>query len=91
MADDAGPRAADGAKRPTADGAKRLTAPRPGAAVADDAGPRVTESRITVRGRVPGIDEAGFQEAVQAADLGCPVSNALRGNVDLSVDASLEA
>jgi lipoyl-dependent peroxiredoxin len=56
-----------------------------------DGGPKVTESRITVRGRVPGIDEAGFQEAVRTAEHGCPVSNALRGNVDLSVDASLES
>jgi lipoyl-dependent peroxiredoxin len=56
-----------------------------------DGGPKVTESRITVRGRVPGIDEAGFQEAVRTAEQGCPVSNALRGNVDLSVDASLES
>ena len=55
-----------------------------------DGGPKVTESRITVRGRVPGIDEAGFQEAVRTAEQGCPVSNALRGNVEMSVDASLE-
>ena len=52
---------------------------------------KVTESRITVRGRVPGIDEPGFQEAVRTAEQGCPVSNALRGNVDLSVQASLES
>ena len=54
-----------------------------------DGGPKVTESRITVHGRVPGIDEAGFQEAVRTAEQGCPVSNALRGNVEMSVDASL--
>jgi len=54
-----------------------------------DGAPKVTESRITVHGRVPGIDEAGFQEAVRTAEQGCPVSNALRGNVEMSVDASL--
>jgi osmotically inducible protein OsmC len=52
--------------------------------------PKVTESRITVRGRVPGIDGAAFQDAVRAAEQGCPVSNALRGNVEMTVDATLE-
>jgi lipoyl-dependent peroxiredoxin len=54
-----------------------------------DGAPKVTQSRITVRGRVPGLDEAAFQDAVQTAERGCPVSNALRGNVELSVDATL--
>jgi osmotically inducible protein OsmC len=52
---------------------------------------KVTESRLTVRGRVPGLDEAGFQEAVRAAEQGCPVSNALRGNLEMPVDATLES
>jgi osmotically inducible protein OsmC len=52
---------------------------------------KVTESRITVRGRVPGLDEAGFQEAVRAAEQGCPVSNALRGNLEMPVEATLES
>jgi osmotically inducible protein OsmC len=51
---------------------------------------KVTESRITIRGRVPGIDDAAFQDAVRAAEQGCPVSNALRGNVEMSVEATLE-
>ena len=52
---------------------------------------KVTESRLTVRGRVPGLDEAGFQGAVRAAEQGCPVSNALRGNLEIPVDATLES
>jgi osmotically inducible protein OsmC len=52
---------------------------------------KVTESRITVRGRVPGMDDAAFQEAVRTAEQGCPVSNALRGNLEMPVDASLES
>ena len=52
---------------------------------------KVTESRLTVRGRVPGMDEAAFQEAVRAAEQGCPVSNALRGNLEMPVDATLES
>jgi len=52
---------------------------------------KVTESRITVRGRVPGIDDSAFQEAVRSAEQGCPVSNALRGNLEMPVDATLES
>src|SRR5688500_12711134 len=52
---------------------------------------KVTESRLTVRGRVPGMDDAAFQEAVRAAEQGCPVSNALRGNLEMPVDATLES
>jgi osmotically inducible protein OsmC len=55
-----------------------------------EAGWRVTHSRITVRGRVPGCDEAAFRQAAEAARDGCPISQALKGNVELSVDASLE-
>jgi lipoyl-dependent peroxiredoxin len=54
-----------------------------------DGAPKVTTSHITVRGRVPGMDESAFQDAVRTAEQGCPVSNALRGNLDLSVEATL--
>jgi osmotically inducible protein OsmC len=50
----------------------------------------VTKSALTVRGRVPGIDEATFAAAAEAAKDGCPVSRAIKGNVELSVDATLE-
>lgn len=49
----------------------------------------VIESRLTVRGRVPGIDEARFREVAAGAKDGCPISRALVGNVKLSVDAAL--
>jgi osmotically inducible protein OsmC len=39
---------------------------------------------------VPGLDAEGFQSAVEQGDEGCPVSNALRGNVDVRVSASLD-
>ena len=55
-----------------------------------DGGPKVTESRLTVRGRVPGIDQAEFERLAQAAGQGCPVSGALKGNLDISVDARLD-
>ena len=38
---------------------------------------------------VPGADEAAFREALDAAKGSCPVSNALRGNVEISVDGRL--
>jgi len=55
-----------------------------------DAGWRVISSELTVRGDVPGIDAAKFGELAEAAKDGCPISNALKGNVQLSVNASLE-
>jgi osmotically inducible protein OsmC len=52
---------------------------------------KVTSSALDVRGRVPGLDAAGFQKAAEAAKDGCPISGALKGNVDLSVTARLES
>lgn len=50
----------------------------------------VTASQLDVVGVVPGIDEAAFEAAAQAAKDGCPISRALAGNVELSVSAALE-
>jgi lipoyl-dependent peroxiredoxin len=55
------------------------------------AGWKVASSALAVRGRVPGIDDAKFLELADDAKENCPVSVALKGNVDLSVDATLEA
>jgi osmotically inducible protein OsmC len=50
-----------------------------------DGAPRITTVALTVRARVPALDDAGLERNVtQAADL-CPVSNALRGNVEIAV------
>lgn len=54
-----------------------------------DAGWRVTSSALTVRGDVPGIDAETFSKLAEEAKDGCPISNALVGNVALSVQASL--
>jgi peroxiredoxin, OsmC subfamily len=56
-----------------------------------DAGWTVVSSALTVRGRVPGIDAEGFRAAADAAKDDCPISRALKGNVALSVEATLEA
>ncbi len=50
----------------------------------------VTRSELDVVGVVPGLDEAGFDEAAQSAKDGCPISKALAGNVELSVSSTLE-
>ncbi len=54
------------------------------------AGWRVASSHLTVRGRVPGIDADTFRAEAEAARDGCPISQALAGNVALSVEATLE-
>ena len=54
-------------------------------------GEGVKSSAITVRGRVPGIDQETFMKAAVSAGQNCPISGALEGNVDISVDATLES
>ena len=56
-----------------------------------EAGWTVLGSKITARGWVPGIDEETFQRCATNAKDGCPISRALTGNVELSVEASLES
>jgi osmotically inducible protein OsmC len=52
-------------------------------------GTGITSSALEVEGNVPGLDEPGFREAAEQAKDGCPVSGALKGNVELSVNARL--
>ena len=54
-------------------------------------GTGITASHLTVVGRVPGLDEAAFEAAAQQAKDGCPVSGALAGNVELTLDARLQS
>jgi lipoyl-dependent peroxiredoxin len=49
---------------------------------------RLTGIKLTVRGKVTGLDDAQFGKAAQDAKVGCPVSKALTG-VDISLDAQL--
>lgn len=53
-----------------------------------EAGWSVTESRLEVVARVPGIDRATFEQAAQAAKEGCPISRLLNARVTL--EATLE-
>jgi osmotically inducible protein OsmC len=54
-----------------------------------EGGFRITSMQLTVRGQVEGIDEDTFQAAAEEAKAGCPVSNALAGNVEITLDAAL--
>lgn len=54
-------------------------------------GTGITRAALTVRGRVPGLDADAFREAAEGAKESCPVSGALKGNVELTLDAELES
>ena len=51
---------------------------------------KITRMRLEVRGKVAGLDQAGFARAAEEAKSGCPVSTALQGNVEMELDARLE-
>src|SRR5881296_2330084 len=52
--------------------------------------PTITKMELKVRGKVPGLDQAGFQKAADEAKSGCPVSRALKGIPQMTLDAKLE-
>jgi osmotically inducible protein OsmC len=54
-----------------------------------DGAPTITRVALTVRGSASGIDAEGFARAAAAAKEGCPVSRALKGNVEITLDAAL--
>jgi osmotically inducible protein OsmC len=49
----------------------------------------ITTIALRIRGQVDGIDDDGFREAAEGAKANCPVSQALSGNVEVTLDASL--
>ena len=53
-------------------------------------GSGVTKSVLDVEGVVPGLDEAEFRDAAEGAKENCPISGALKGNVELSVTGRLK-
>jgi osmotically inducible protein OsmC len=52
-------------------------------------GLRIWEIKLTVRGTVEGLDDEGFKAAAEAAKAGCPVSKALAGVNEITLDAAL--
>ena len=56
-----------------------------------EAGWTVLSAAIVVRGVVPGATQESFAEAANQAKDGCPISRALTGNVEITVEATLES
>lgn len=54
-----------------------------------DGAPTITKIALTTVGRVPGLDQAGFTAAAETAKKGCPVSKALAGVSEVTLDATL--
>ena len=52
--------------------------------------PRITTVELAARAVVPALEPDAFERAVERAAALCPVSNALRGNVEISVQSKLE-
>lgn len=52
-------------------------------------GEGIVRGALTVRGSVPGLDADAFREAAEGAKQNCPVSKALAGIPDVSLDAQL--
>lgn len=56
-----------------------------------EAGWTVLASKLTLRARVPGIDQATFDEKADAARSGCPISRAISDSVEITLEATLES
>ncbi|MEV0599738.1 OsmC family protein [Streptomyces sp. NPDC050315] len=52
-------------------------------------GEGITAIALTVKARVPGLSEADFQVAAEDAKKNCPVSQALAGVKNITLDATL--
>ena len=49
----------------------------------------MTKMQLQIRGQVDGLDDDAFREAAEGAKENCPVSQALSGNVEITLDAAL--
>jgi osmotically inducible protein OsmC len=54
-----------------------------------DGAPTITKIALVTKGRVPGIDEATFVKEAETAKANCPVSRALAGVPEITLEASL--
>lgn len=55
-----------------------------------DGQPTITTSALTTTVKAPGADEAKVREAADGAKAGCPVSRALAGVKDITLDLTVE-
>ena len=49
----------------------------------------ITKIELRIRGQVDGLDDDAFRQAAEGAKENCPVSQALSGNVEITLDAAL--
>jgi osmotically inducible protein OsmC len=49
----------------------------------------ITTMKLNVQAKVPNIDKMKFEQIAQETKEGCPVSKALKGNVDIQLEARL--
>ena len=54
-------------------------------------GLHLTQIALTVRGKVEGLDAAGFQEAAEGAKAGCPLSKALAAVPEIDLNVTFES
>ena len=52
-------------------------------------GIKVATVNLEVTGKVPGVDQAQFEELARKGEQGCPISSALRGSVTINLKATL--
>jgi osmotically inducible protein OsmC len=50
---------------------------------------KVTKMRLEVRAVVPKVDAAEFRKIAEATKEGCPISQVMKGNVPIDLDAKL--
>jgi osmotically inducible protein OsmC len=55
-----------------------------------DGAPTITQIDLEVEGEVPGLDAAGFQSQAEGAKKGCPVSRALAGVANITLNTTLK-
>ena len=53
-------------------------------------GHRIVSSAIAARGVVPGCDQAGFAQAAESADAGCPLSALIKASATVTIEAALK-
>ncbi len=52
--------------------------------------PHITELALRVRAQIRSLEEMAFNDAATKAAALCPVSNAVRSNVEVSIETALE-
>ena len=56
----------------------------------DGGGYEIKSANVTIKGKVPGMSAEDFKQIAEKAEQTCPVSNAMRGNVEINVDIELQ-